>query len=143
MASNEIPHSGRVVAIEGQKIRVALLKHGACGGCKARDKCGMVEQQEREVEVITSAVNNFQVGDSVTVSVTMGMGRMAVILAYFLPLVLLVVLMVIGNFFSLSEGFVALIGLVGVACYYYFLYLVREKIAKEIHLTITNQNQGR
>ncbi len=137
MESKAIHHKGRVVDIREGKIVVVLHKSGACGGCKAKDKCGMVESENREVEVAYPRDKEFEVGESVVVSVTMGMGRRAVIFAYVLPLLILVFSMVLGGIFALAEWALALIGLVGVACYYFFLYLVRGKIEQKINFTIT------
>ncbi len=132
-----IRHEGRVLDVEGRKIRVAYHHQGGCGSCKARGKCGMVESEKREVVVEAPQGEVFEVGDSVMLNVTMSMGRVAVILAYVIPLVLLVVLMFLGGVLGFAEWGVALMGLVGVALYYCVLYLLRDKIEKKINLTIT------
>ncbi len=148
METKEIRHKGQVVKIEEhggdvfgvklQKITVSFLSQGGCGSCKARGKCGMVESDRREVEVFASQREIYKIGDDVTISVTMGMGRMAVILAYVVPLVLMIVLMILGVVLNFAEWGVALMGLIGVALYYCVLYLNRNTIDKKINFTITN-----
>ncbi len=148
METKNIRHEGQVIKVEKQakdvfgvtfqRVTVSFLSQGGCGSCKARGKCGMVESDRREVEVYASEREVYNVGDNVTLSVTMGMGRMAVILAYVIPLILLIILMVIGVVLNFAEWGVALMGLIGVALYYCVLYLNRDKIGKKINFTITN-----
>ncbi|MFR9603031.1 MAG: SoxR reducing system RseC family protein [Rikenellaceae bacterium] len=148
METKEIRHKGQVVKIDRQggdifgvklqKITVSFLSQGGCGSCKARGKCGMVESDRREVEVYAPVAEAYNLGDEVTISVTMGMGRMAVVLAYVVPLVLMIILMALGAVLNLAEWGVALMGLVGVALYYCVLYLNRNRIDKKINFTITN-----
>ncbi len=137
MESKAIHHEGKVVGITDEKIVVMLHKSGACGGCSAKGKCGMAESSQMEMQIPHPHNEQFEVGDNVVVSVTMGMGRQAVIFAYVLPLIILVFSMTLGGIFALAEWALALIGLVGVACYYFFLYLVRGKIDRKINFTIT------
>ncbi len=133
-----IRHKGQVVRVEGDCVTVSFLSQGGCGSCQAKGKCGMVESDKREIEIEVAHASQYKVGDDVTISVTMSMGRTAVILAYVVPLVLLIILMTIGSVLSLAEWGVALVGLCGVALYYVVLYMGREKIGKKINFTITN-----
>ncbi len=135
---NIIRHKGQVVRIEGERVRVAYLNQGGCGSCQARGKCGMVESEKREIEVVVAHASTYKVGDEVTISVTMSMGRMAVILAYVVPLLLMLAIMIVGSVLNLTEWVVALMALCGVATYYIVLYLGREKIGRKINFTITN-----
>ncbi len=132
-----IRHQGEVAKIEGRKVTVSFLSQGGCGSCQARGKCGMVESDKREVDVYISESDSFEVGDKVVVSATMSMGRMAVILAYVVPLLLLIILMCGGAALNLADWAVALGGLGGVALYYVGLFLMREKFEKKITFTIT------
>ncbi|MFI3292653.1 MAG: SoxR reducing system RseC family protein [Rikenellaceae bacterium] len=133
----QIRHQGEVAKIEGRKITVSFLSQGGCGSCQARGKCGMVESDKREVEVYSVEADMFVVGDKVVVSATMSMGRMAVMLAYVVPLLLLIILMCGGAMLNLADWVVALMGLGGVALYYIGLYLVKDKFEREINFTIT------
>lgn len=136
METKQIRHKGEVTRVDGERVTVSYKSQGGCGSCAARSKCGMVESEGREVEVIVGSNDNFCVGDSVTISVTMGMGRMAVVLAYVVPLFLLIILMCIGAVLHLEEWGVALMGLVGVALYYCALYFTKDRIEQKINFTI-------
>ncbi|MFI3302166.1 MAG: SoxR reducing system RseC family protein [Rikenellaceae bacterium] len=138
METKDIRHRGQIVRIEGHRVTVSFMSQGGCGSCHARGKCGMVESDKREIEIEDTHASKYREGDDVTISVTMSMGRTAVILAYVVPLVLLIILMSVGSVINLAEWGVALMGLCGVALYYTILYWGRKKIDKKINFTITN-----
>ncbi len=137
METKRIRHKGEVTKIEGRKVTVSFLSQGGCGSCQARGKCGMVESDRREVEGYGEIGENFTVGDKVVVSATMSMGRMAVVLAYFVPLLLLIILMCGGAALDLADWAIALIGLGGVGIYYFALYLTKDKFEKRINFLVT------
>ncbi len=137
MDSKSVSHVGQVVRIKADVVTVLLQAKSACGGCQAREKCGMADSSEREVDVKVLHPKEYAVGDEVKVSVKMSMGRLSVVLAYVLPLAFLISLMCMCELFSLVEWLTALLGLGGVAFYYFLLYLVRGKVEKKINFTIT------
>ncbi len=99
----------------------------------------MVESDKREVDVYISESESFDIGDKVEVSATMSMGRMAVILAYVVPLLLFIILMCGGAVLRLPDWAVALMGLGGIAIYYAGLFAMREKFEKKITFSITKR----
>ncbi len=136
MASKSFSHSGQVVALGAGSVRVAFESRGACGGCSARSKCGMVDQQRREVDVTLSAGQSYQVGDNVEVAISYQMGVMSVVVAYLIPLLILLGALVAALAIHLGEGEAALISLGVVALYYIGVYVFRSKLDKQIKFTI-------
>lgn len=132
----EVSHKGKVVRVTPQVTTVAILQEGACQGCHAAGLCGMAEMQEKAVEVPTSPYSPHAVGEEVELVLKASMGMKAVWLAYFIPL--LVLLAVILGLIGLGVGEVVagLSGIGAVGLYYLLLWLFRDKLKNEYVFTI-------
>lgn len=133
---NDVSHKGKVVKMTPQVTTVAILQHGACSQCHAAGLCGMADIAEKAVELPTDPYASYGVGDEVEVLLKATMGLKAVWLAYFVPLLVLmgVVLGLIG--LGVPEVFTGLSALGAVALYYLVLYLFRDKLKKVYIFTI-------
>lgn len=119
-----------------QTTTVAILQHGACGECHAAGLCGMADLAEKAVEVPTDPYASYGVGDEVEVVLKATMGMKAVWLAYFIPLLVMlaVILGLIG--LGVREVPAGLCGIGAVAVYYLLLYLFRDRLRNEYIFTI-------
>lgn len=133
---NDVSHKGKVIRMTPQVTTVAILQHGACSQCHAAGLCGMADIAEKAVEVPTDPYASYGVGDEVEVLLKATMGLKAVWLAYFVPLLVLlgVVMALIG--LGVAEAPAGLSGMGAVALYYLLLYLFRDKLKKEYIFTI-------
>jgi sigma-E factor negative regulatory protein RseC len=132
----DVSHTGRVVRMTPQVTTVAIEQHGACSQCHAAGLCGMADVVEKAIEVPTDPYAKYGVGDQVEVLLKASMGMKAVWLAYFVPLVIL--LAVILGLLALGAGEVAagLSGIGAVALYYLLLWLFRGRLQNEYVFTI-------
>ncbi len=97
----------------------------------------MSETSEKIIEVKGVEQGRFAVGDEVVVAEEQRMALKAVLIAYVGALVTLLVLLIGALALGLKEGWAALLSVVGLALYYAGIYLLRHKIEKTIHFTIT------
>ena len=65
------------------------------------------------------------------------MGATAVVLAYVVPFLVLICMVVAALAVGMSEGWAALAGLVSVLLYFGALWLGRHRIEEKIHFTIS------
>ena len=132
----DISHKGRIVRMTPQVTTVAIEQHGACGSCHAAGLCGMADVTEKAVDLPTDPYAGYGVGDQVDLVLKASMGLKAVWLAYCIPLVVL--LAVILGLIALGVGEVVAgvsgIGAVGV--YYFLLWLFRDSLRNEYVFTI-------
>lgn len=136
MGKDSISHKGKVIKMTPQTTTVAILQHGACSECHAAGLCGMADIAEKAVEVATDPYASYGVGDEVEVVLKASMGMKAVWLAYFIPL--LILLAVILGLIALGVGEVVA-GLAGIGAallYYLGLYLMRDRLKNEYVFTI-------
>ena len=128
---NQIVHGGRIVDITPDFTTVEIIVSSACSSCHAKGLCGMSEEQEKIIMVPTDPYAEHAVGDEVKVLTKMTMGLKAVWISYVIPLAILMILIlslsvVIGNEF-LRGG----VAIAGVAVYYFFIWLLRDKLSNE------------
>lgn len=123
--------------MEAGVVYVAIVASGACHSCRAREMCGMSETSEKIIEVKGAESDRFKVGDEVVVAEEQRMALKAVLIAYVGALITLLVLLIGALALGLKEGWAALLSLTGLALYYAGIYLLRHKIEKTIHFTIT------
>ncbi|MCI5718545.1 MAG: SoxR reducing system RseC family protein [Alistipes sp.] len=142
MDSAEIKHRGEVIRIEGSTVYVRMKVQSACSACHARAVCGAGESADKIVEVDTPSAAAYRAGEEVEVALQRkGMGAESVLLAYVAPFFVLMALLVALVAAGAGEGVAALSAIGGVLLYYGVLYLLRDKIRKEIKFTITKQTK--
>ncbi len=117
-------------------MHVGFKTSGACGGCSARSKCGMVDSSTREVLVELRPGESYSIGENVEVAISYHVGIMSVIVAYIIPLIILLGALGLASFIGIDEGLAAIVSLSMVAIYYFVVYLCRPKLDKQIKFTI-------
>jgi sigma-E factor negative regulatory protein RseC len=132
----EIRHQGVVDSIDGQMVTVRILQASACSGCHASGICRASESKEKLVEVETNGACNLSVGQTVTLAGEESMGMTAVMLAFGIPLLLLMVALVAVFSFTGSEKLAALVALGILAPYYIVLMLMHGRIKKNFQFRI-------
>lgn len=130
-----IKHDGIVIAVNANgTVRVKIVQTSACAACKAKAMCASAESKEKEIEAIGDGL--LAVGDTAEVLVQQKLGWKAVLLAYILPFVVMLGVVVIGNGLQvIDEEIVGTIALCAMGVYYIVLGLFKDKIQKEFSFT--------
>lgn len=129
-----IEHAGIVERIAGGRVEVRILQASACSSCSARGLCRSSESKEKIVDAI-GHYPSLRVGDKVTIAGAARLGLRASLLAYCLPLVLMVVALFLGVRIS-GEVAGALMSLAVLVLYFGVLRFFRHKLAREFEFRI-------
>lgn len=132
-------HDGKVLAVANGVVKVEMHVVSACSSCKAHEKCSFVDKADKIVEVETSDWKSYHEGDMVTVSVNEGLGLLAVLLAYFLPAVIIIASVIVLSLFTNSELMAALAPILLIAIYFMLLYKLRDKLQHKFSFGITKK----
>lgn len=135
-----ICHDGIVESIGADKCRVRILETSACNGCEARKLCRSSESREKIIEVRRYPAT-LRVGDSVTLRGSVRQSLRASVLAYAIPLALMLTSLFIGVHIA-GEGIGALAALAVLALYYGALRLLRDKLGRQFELKIDAAKAG-
>ena len=126
-----ISHEGVVTKITDDELEIKILAQSACAACHAKSACGMGEQAEKILTVPRPKGKDFAIGQKVNVRMAIGQGNKAAVLAYLIPILLLLAVLFLCLGLGVNEGLAALISIVALVPYYIVLYLRRDKLKQK------------
>ena len=142
--SNEehnICREGIVRAIDGDDIHVEVIVSSACSGCHAKSICIPSDRRQEVITVKNTRHEDFQVGETVKLLLETSAGNKAVVLAYVLPLVVLLVLL-FGCYAITGKELLSVgVGVLGVVLYYLILKSAGKKVEQGIEFGIRKKRQ--
>ena len=127
--------TGVVESISGDQATVRLQSNANCDGCKAQSACG-VDGGDKVVHVKMN--KSIDLNTVITVGIDKKKGLIAVIYAYVLPFLLVLITLIIGSVF-LSEAVAGLLSLVILIPYYILLYVLRATFIEKFRVLLLNQ----
>ena len=126
----KITHAGVVEHIDGSRVRVRIVQTSACAACKVSGHCNAAEAKEKLVDVFTASASQLKVGDAVTVAASRQMATQALLLAFGLPLVIMLAVLLVILSLTGREGLSALCALGALLPYYGVLWLFRGRLLR-------------
>jgi sigma-E factor negative regulatory protein RseC len=133
--------SGIVSEVTAESIAVNIISISACTGCRAKEICSAFERKEKLV-FVPNAGQNVQSGDKVNVTMQTVTGLKAVLLAYFMPVIIVAAALLLLLETGTGELCAGIISLVSLAGYYFVIYLVREKLNKQFYFNIEKADKN-
>ena len=136
MSEETISHEGVITKISDTELEIKILAQSACASCHAKSACGMGEQAEKILTVPKPTDREFQLLQKVNVTMAIGQGNKAAVLAYLIPIVVLLAVLFVCLGLGLGEGWSALISIGALIPYYIVLYLQRDKLKRRFEYRI-------
>ncbi|NLZ19721.1 MAG: SoxR reducing system RseC family protein [Bacteroidales bacterium] len=132
MSSNsDIAHRGRIVSITPEVTTVEIVSEPACSACHAKGLCSLGDATVKQVELPTRGWDNYAVGDEVQVILRASMGHKAVWLAYVVPLLVMVAVLLGTLAAGGSELLAGSLAIGAIALYYVLIWLLRGRLRNE------------
>ena len=131
-----ISHEGIVTKITDDELEIKILAQSACAACHAKSACGMGEQAEKILTVPRPKDKEFTINQKVNVRMAIGQGNKAAVLAYLIPIILLLAVLVVCLGLGINDGLAALISIVALIPYYIVLYLKRDKLKQKFEYNV-------
>lgn len=133
--SQKIEHTGIITLIEGAKMKVQIAQLSACCSCHAKGACSASDIDEKIIDV-ESADTTLKVGDLVQLIGESSMGLFAVLIAFVIPFLLILLSLIVFNFYAVNEALSGTISLGILAPYYFILSLFNKKLKNKLKFTI-------
>lgn len=131
-----IEHQGVISHISGNTISVKILQQSACSACHAKGACMAADSKEKVVDVI-DFTGRHQINDLVTIEGKESMGYKAVLWAFVIPIIIVVLMLIIAtSVWNFGEMEAAISSIIALVPYYSLLYVLRNKMAKTFKFTI-------
>ena len=122
---------GTVRSIGDESIEVVVLQRSACSECHARGACTSADARERLISVKNYPLG-IKVGDTVQLVAKEGMTMKAVLLAFVLPLALILIVALVLTGQGVEDLTIAVALIVLLIVYGGILYMCRGYIEKEL-----------
>ena len=122
-----IEHIGIIHKIEDNRIQVKIVQQSACSKCDAKGICTVSDQHEKTIDVENSD-SSFQVGEEVTLFGKQSIGLQAVLLAFVIPCVLILTILLILQSFKINETILGAISILVLVPYYLTLTFFIKKL---------------
>lgn len=129
-----VSHKGKIISVDGSAAKVEIISQSACASCHAAGFCSATDQKRKLVDVHVSG--GYSVGEEVLVVLQRSMGMRAVLLAYALPLLVVLAVTVLLSYAGVAELVSGLAGIGALALWYLGVYLFRSRIASGYAFTI-------
>lgn len=133
-------HDGIVTSVKEEHVEVRIEAVSACASCAAHGRCGFAESKDKTVEVPTAEWHQYAEGDRVVVHIDESRGMLAVWIAYVLPALLLLAVIIGLSLARLPEWVVVLAAFATLGVYIAVLYFSRRKVESRFTLTITQNS---
>ena len=136
MSNDIIEHTGEIIAIEDGMAKVRIVQTSACSECHAKGICGASDQKEK---IIIAELRNdeYSIGDMVNVVGKKSLGMKAVLLAYVVPFIIIIVAMVVLGKFIKNELIVGTLSLATLVPYFIVMRLFKDQIAAKFKFYVT------
>ncbi len=128
-------HKGIIKDIDRDTVVVKAEEIEACHQCRAKQLCQLENRNEVRLTA-PSAAKKYHVGDEVDIIIKETLGILAVILAYAVPFILLITIIVTAVTLTDNEIFSGIAGLTAVGLYYFCLSLFKNHLAQNFPMTI-------
>ena len=134
-----IKHRGIVEKIDGSHVVVRIVQTSACSACSAKGLCNASESKEKQIDVYE--VNPaYRIGEEVVLCGSTSMGMKAVLLAFGIPVLLLLVALFVTMRITDGDALLAAaVALLAVVPYYVVIYLMKDKMNKTFSFVIEKQ----
>ena len=133
---HNICREGIIRAINGDDISVEVIVSSACSGCHAKSICIPSDRRKEVITVKNTRHEDYRVGETVELLLETSAGNKAVVLAYVLPLLVLLALL-FGCYALTGKELLSVgVGVLGGIVYYLVLKSFSKGVERGIEFGI-------
>ena len=138
--NSNIQHDGVVESVTDDCVKVRIIQDSACSACKAARLCHAAESKEKVVDVYGQNPSLFFVGQEVTVVGSGRTGMRAVVLAFLVPFIVMVTVLMVVLTATGDEAKAGVAGILSLTPYYIGLYFLRDYLRNRMSFWIECNN---
>jgi len=113
---------------------VEIISNSACSECHANSSCLMMDKKTKIIEV--NAQSGYQIGETVSIEITNNQGLQAVLIGYFLPFLLMFLMMALAFFIFQNELIAGIVSILVLIPYYMVLFLLKKTLKKQFQFRL-------
>lgn len=123
-----------VKKVDDRYLWVSIEQKSACTGCHAKSFCVSTDCRDRDMVLDKPAGENYEVGKEIAIYAKESVGIKATIIAFVLPLILIILESIVGDYYDIDSPILALIIFATMVLYFIVVYLFRGLIKKNLRL---------
>ena len=124
-----IEQEGVIETISEGMAKVNITSFSACANCHAKKGCNLIDSKTKHI-LLPTGKTQYSIGDTVRIFMKRSLGLRATLIAYIIPLVILITTLLVLTSLKLNELFVGLITLLILVPYFILVYHFRESLKK-------------
>ena len=133
--SNKIEHTGIIIEKSGSNVKVQIAQLSACSSCHAKGACSASDVDEKIIDAEVGE-QQLQVGDFVQLTGESSMGLFAVLIAFVIPFLLILISLIVLRNYTPNEAISGSISLGLLIPYYIILSLFNKKLKKKMRFSV-------
>ena len=133
--SKKIEHTGIITHIDKQTVQVSIIQKAACSDCHAKSACTASEMDEKIIDVANTG-ENYSIGEKVMLTGQSSIGFLAVLLAFVIPFLLILLGLFILQSVTDNEALSGILALSLLIPYYIILSLFNSKLKNKFQFQI-------
>ena len=134
--ANLIQHRGIVENIDGTHLSVKIIQTTSCSSCSVKGHCSSAESKEKIVDIYDTSASSYQIGERVMIVGQTSMGLQAVLLAFVIPFVMMLIALFICMAIFNDELVAGCVSLSLLIPYYFILWLNKTRLKQKFSFTI-------
>lgn len=135
--------SGIIKNITKNELKIEILSCSACSSCVVKNYCTGFEAKQKEIVIKNKNVDNFQIGEEVLVSIDERQAFKSIFLAYVIPLILMVSVIIGLLNYKNDEILAGICGIIILIPYYFGLFLARDKLKSGFEFKISKKDANK
>ncbi len=131
-----IEHEGHIEEVNADNVKVKILSESACASCHAKGACTASDSKEKSIDVYHLGFTNLKIGQKVIIQGQKSLGLKAALLAYIVPLVLVVTTLFTTIAITNNEALAGILAIVVLVPYYFILKKITPKLKNTFVFTL-------
>lgn len=137
-SSGTIRQSATVIRVDATQIEVEVCRPEACAACKAKSVCSEGGGQGKRMTLANDG-QGYQLGEQITLVMRRSAGLKAVVIAYLVPVILVVAALLVFQTVQIKETVAAISTLVLLGLYFLVIRLLRGRLNRELTIEIEKE----
>ena len=137
-SSGTIRQSATVIRVDATQIEVEVCRPEACAACKAKSVCSEGGGQGKRMTLANDG-QGYQLGEQITLVMRRSAGLKAVVIAYLVPVILVVAALLVFQTVQIKETVAAISTLVLLGLYVLVIRLLRGRLNRELTIEIEKE----
>lgn len=133
-----IRQSATVIRVDASEIEVEVCRPDACAACKAKNVCSEGGGQGKRMTLLNDG-QGYRAGEQITLVMRRSSGLKAVVIAYLVPVFLIVAALLVFQTLHIKETLSALLTLGILGLYFLVIRLLGGRIKRELTIEIEKE----